>query len=67
MQVKVAENCGTYLRIPLFWGKSKTIAIGYINEKIIKKLNDWRRNVLSQRGREVLIKAVASAIPIYTM
>ena len=67
MQLKVAENYGTYLGIPSFWGKSKTATIRYINEQIIKKLSDWRRNVLSQEGREVLIKVVASAIPIYTM
>ena len=34
---------------------------------IIKKLQEWKRGLLSQGGREILIKAVACSIPIYTM
>ena len=39
----------------------------FIKEGFEKKLLGWKRCLLSQTGREILIKAVASAIPIYTM
>ena len=67
MQIEVAANPGKYLGIPSFWGKSKSATMGYIKERIIQKLQGWKSCLLSQGGREVLIKAVACAIPIYTM
>ena len=40
----------------------------YEGEDFFKKiLSTWKRGMLSQGGREILIKAVAYAIPIYTM
>ena len=38
-----------------------------IKEKVGKKLAGWKEKLLSIRGREIIIKAVAQAIPTYTM
>lgn len=38
-----------------------------IQEKIWKRVIQWGENPLSSRGKEVLIKAVIQAIPLYVM
>ena len=38
-----------------------------IKEKVGKKLAGWKEKMLSMGGKEILIKAVAQTIPIYTM
>ncbi|XP_062028816.1 uncharacterized protein LOC133744789 [Rosa rugosa] len=48
-------------------GNSKIEALAYIRERIKQKLDGWKANVLSQAGRETLIKAVAMAVPAYPM
>ena len=38
-----------------------------IKEKFGKKLARWKKKMLSKASKEILIKAVAQAIPTYTM
>ena len=62
-----AENPGTYLGIPSMWGKTKIEQMAFIKEKVQGKVEHWKKQVLSQTGRGILIKAVVSAIPTYIM
>ena len=56
-----------YLGLPSFLGKGKKASFNYIKEKVWRKLQGWEGKLLSQAGREVLIKSVIQAIPTYTM
>ena len=56
-----------YLGLPLIISKSKIEIFAEVKEKVEKKLSGWKEKVLSMGGREILIKAIAQAIPIYTM
>ncbi|XP_050248864.1 uncharacterized mitochondrial protein AtMg00310-like [Quercus robur] len=58
---------GKYLGLPSVIGKSKNQVFAEIKEKVHKKLSRWKEKMLSMGGREILIKAVAQAIPTYTM
>ena len=48
-------------------GKNKRNTFNDVKEKLSKKLASWKEKLLSKAGKEVLIKAVAQAIPTYTI
>ena len=48
-------------------GKNKRNTFNEIKEKFHRKLAGWKEKLLSKARKEVLIKAVAQAIPTYTM
>lgn len=56
-----------YLGLPSIIGKSKKEVFVEVKEKVAKKLSGWKEKMKSMGGREILIKAVAQAIPTYTM
>ena len=56
-----------YLGLPVFIGKSKSKVFQYLKERIRRKIQGWKERMLSCAGKEILIKVVAQAIPIYAM
>ena len=48
-------------------GRGKKQSFSYIKERVWKKLQGWKEKLLSQAGKEVLIKFVIQAIPTYAM
>jgi len=48
-------------------GRSKKSAFFDILDKVQGKIEGWRSKTLSQTGKSVLIKVVASSIPFYAM
>ena len=56
-----------YLGLPSFIGRSKMQVFAILKERIGQKLAGWKGKLLSMGGKEILIKAVAQAIPTYTM
>ncbi|XP_023879876.2 putative ribonuclease H protein At1g65750 [Quercus suber] len=56
-----------YLGLPSFVGRRKRASLAYIKDCIWSKLQEWKEKLLSQAGREVLLKAVVQAIPTYSM
>ena len=49
----------------MFVGKNKKIAFRFLREKMWSNVAGWNKSLLSMAGREVLIKSVALAQPIY--
>lgn len=56
-----------YLGLPTFWGKSKKEAMSFVKIKIMKKVQGWNKRTLPQASKEVLIKSVVQAVPMYPM
>ena len=56
-----------YLGLPSFVGRGKMANFAFIKERVWSKLKCWKEKLLSQAGREVLIKAVIQALPAFAM
>ena len=56
-----------YLGLPSIIGKSKNEVFADVKEKVGRKLSGWKEKMLSMGGKEILIKAIAQAVPTYTM
>lgn len=61
------DNPGKYLGLPTIWGRSKHEALGFVKEKIIARVKGWKEQFLSPAAKEILVKTVASAAPVYSM
>jgi hypothetical protein len=49
------------------FGKSKAAAFSDILDRVQGKIDGWCSKTLSQAGKTILVKVVASAIPSYAM
>ena len=56
-----------YLGMPNDVGTSSNGAFKYLKDRVWKWVQGWLEQALSAGGKEVLIKAVAQAIPTYSM
>jgi hypothetical protein len=56
-----------YLGMPSSVGRSKSGAFKYLKDKVWNKVLGWLEQLLSVGGKEILIKYVAQAVPIFSM
>ena len=65
--VREIHHYEKYLGLPSLTRRRKNPSFNYIKERVWRKLQGWEGKLLSQAGKEVLIKAVIQAIPTYAM
>lgn len=51
--IKYFDQVGKYLRLLVIWGRSKSVALAFVRERIGLKLQGWKQKLLSFAGREV--------------
>ena len=56
-----------YLGMPSDIGSSKNGAFKYLKDRLWSKIQGWIEKSLSTAGKEVLVKLVAQAVPVYSM
>lgn len=58
---------GRYLGLPEQIGRIKIEVFDFIVKQVQQRTQGWTTKFLSQAGKEILIKTVALALPVYTM
>ena len=51
----------------MFVGRARTHVFAYLKERICQRIQGWKERLLSRAAKEILIKAVTQAIPVFTM
>lgn len=64
---EIVRHHEKYLGLPPLVGRGKRKAFNRIKDQVGRKIARWKGKLLSNVGREILIKAVAQATPMYTM
>lgn len=67
MRLAPASDLGVSSGLPSVISKSKSATFLALREKVQRRVAGWKAKALSQAGRTVLIKTVASALPSYVM
>ncbi|XP_019183730.1 PREDICTED: uncharacterized protein LOC109178648 [Ipomoea nil] len=65
--VAQAPNFGKYLGLPSFIGRHKKAVFAYVEDKIRQRIGSWNKKLLSQAGKEILLKTVAQSMPTFSM
>ena len=56
-----------YLGLPVHVGLSRSGTFSYLKDRVWQRILGWKEKMLSKAGKEILIKAVAQAIPTFAM
>lgn len=64
---EIVKHHEKYLGLPPLVGRGKRKAFNQIKDQVGRKIVGWKGKLLSNAGREILIKAVAQATPTYMM
>ena len=65
--VPAIKSYKKYLGLPSFVGRQKKACFNHIKEWIWTRMQGWKEKLLSQAGKEIMIKAVVQSIPTYSM
>uniref|UniRef100_A0A803NTC1 Reverse transcriptase domain-containing protein n=1 Tax=Cannabis sativa TaxID=3483 RepID=A0A803NTC1_CANSA len=67
LQIPTTNHLDKYLGLPQCFGRSKNSSFNSLKDRIWSYLSKWQGKLLSKGGKEVLLKAVVQAIPIYAV
>jgi hypothetical protein len=56
-----------YLGLPVHVGSSKSKVSAYLKDRVWNRIQGWKEKFMSWAEKEVLIKAIAQAIPAFAM
>nr|DAD41264.1 TPA_asm: hypothetical protein HUJ06_015587 [Nelumbo nucifera] len=65
--MRLTKNLGNYLGLPTEIQKSRSATSKFIIERVSHMIQGWKEKILTPTSKEVVLKSVASSLPIYSM
>jgi hypothetical protein len=65
--VPASQRYDTYLGLPALVDKSRIREFQNLRDRVKRRVFDWKTKLLSQAGKEILLKAIVQAIPTYSI
>lgn len=67
LKFKVVSKYEKYLGLPSMIGRKKMSFFNEVKLKVLSKISSWQLKMFFSGSKEILIKAVAQAVPAYAM
>jgi hypothetical protein len=67
LHIETVALSDKYLGLLAIVGAERSDCFIHFVERIIQRINGWKEKYLSIAGKEILLKVVAQAIPVYAM
>lgn len=67
LKIETVGGCEKYFGLPEQFGRKKREMFQYIIDKVRERTNGWNNHFLSAAGKEILLKSVALAMPVFAM
>uniref|UniRef100_A0A803Q9L8 Reverse transcriptase domain-containing protein n=1 Tax=Cannabis sativa TaxID=3483 RepID=A0A803Q9L8_CANSA len=67
MGISEATEDSKYLGLPSTLDRNKNAVLGFLKDKMQKRIQSWDGKFLSRAGKEVMIKSVLQSVPSYAM
>ncbi|KAF5451240.1 hypothetical protein F2P56_026360, partial [Juglans regia] len=65
--IRATSSYEKYLGLPILIGRSRIQAFKGILDRVKARVSNWKNRLLSQVGKEILLKSIIQALPTYCM
>jgi hypothetical protein len=67
LHIRAEARTEKYLGLLVYVGRSRKKTFAYLKDRLWKKIQGWMERLLSTARKDILIKAIAQAIPTFVM
>jgi hypothetical protein len=67
LNIMTESLCDKYLGLPALVGTDRSDCFQHLIDRVRAKTKGWKEKLLSMGGKEILIKSIAQAVPVYAM
>lgn len=67
LNIMTEAQSDKYLGLPALVGTDRSDCFRHLIDRVVSRIDGWKEKILSMGGKEILIKSIAQAVPVYAM